>query len=275
MRIVDQNTNFLRRNSKMNFKKIVVSSAAAAAITAVGFSGQADAASNTHVSGVRNQFDAQDAQQAFNCLANFPGAENINFENGQWVIDFFNQFDFEQAAEQPGAEVVEEPEQAEEVVEEEAVEAPAPVEEEVQAEEEAPQEEAADSSAAEFSAEEQQMLDSVNKERESAGLSPLKADPELAEVARVKAQDMIDNNYFDHNSPTYGSPFQMMDQFGIEYRTAGENLAGNQTVEAAHQALMNSQGHRENILKADYTNVGIGIVDGGPYGKMFVQMFKG
>ncbi|WYP25310.1 CAP domain-containing protein [Alkalihalobacillus sp. FSL W8-0930] len=265
----------------MNFKKIVVSSAAAAAITAVGFLGQADAASNTHVSGPYViQFDAQDAQQAFNCLAKFPGAETINFENGQWVIDFFNQFDFEQAAEQPGAEVVEEPEQAEEVVEEEAVEAPAPVEEDVQAEEEAPQEEAApqedaDTDAAEFSAEEQQMLDSVNKERESVGLSPLKADPELAEVARVKAQDMIDNNYFDHNSPTYGSPFQMMDQFGIEYRTAGENLAGNQTVEAAHQALMNSQGHRENILKADYTNVGIGIVDGGPYGKMFVQMFKG
>lgn len=260
----------------MNFKKFVLSSAAAATITAVGFSGQADAASNhTYVGGPYViQFDAQDAQQAFNCLANFPGAQDINFEDGQWVIDFINQYDFEQAAEEPGAEVVEEPEQVEEQPAE-TPEAEVPVEE-AQPEEEAPQAEEADSDAsAEFSAEEQQMLDSVNQEREQQGLAPLKADPELAEVARVKAQDMIDNNYFDHNSPTYGSPFQMMDQFGIEYRTAGENLAGNQTVEAAHQALMNSQGHRENILKSDYTNVGIGIVDGGPYGKMFVQLFKG
>lgn len=67
----------------------------------------------------------------------------------------------------------------------------------------------------------------------------------------------------------------MMDQFGVSYNTAGENLAGNQTVEAAHTALMNSQGHRENILSGNYTEVGIGVVDGGPYGKMFVQLFKG
>lgn len=126
-----------------------------------------------------------------------------------------------------------------------------------------------------ISQEEQQMLDLVNQERSQRGLAPLKADLELTKVARVKAQDMIDNNYFSHQSPTYGSPFDMMSQFGIQYRTAGENLAGNQTVEAAHQALMNSQGHRENILKGDYTEVGIGVVDGGPYGKMFVQLFKG
>jgi uncharacterized protein YkwD len=86
---------------------------------------------------------------------------------------------------------------------------------------------------------------------------------------------MIDNNYFDHNSPTYGSPFDMLKQFGVEYKTAGENLAGNSSVDGAHTSLMNSQGHRENILKSDYTNVGIGVVDGGQYGKMFVQLFKG
>lgn len=129
--------------------------------------------------------------------------------------------------------------------------------------------------SAELTADEQQMLDLVNQERQKQGLPALKADPELTKVARVKAKDMIDNNYFDHNSPTYGSPFDMMKKFGVEYKTAGENLAGNSSVEGAHQNLMNSQGHRENILKSDYTNVGIGVVDGGQYGKMFVQLFKG
>lgn len=126
-----------------------------------------------------------------------------------------------------------------------------------------------------LTAEEQQMLNLVNAERQKQGLQPLQANLELTKVARVKAKDMIDNNYFSHQSPTYGSPFDMMKQFGISYRTAGENLAGNQTVEKAHNALMNSDGHRANILNANYTEVGIGIVAGGPYGKMFVQMFKG
>lgn len=126
-----------------------------------------------------------------------------------------------------------------------------------------------------LTAEEQQMLNLVNQERQSQGLQPLKANLELTKVARVKAKDMIANNYFSHQSPTYGSPFDMMKQFGISYRTAGENLAGNQTVQKAHTALMNSEGHRANILKPAFTEVGIGIVSGGPYGKMFVQMFKG
>lgn len=125
------------------------------------------------------------------------------------------------------------------------------------------------------SQEEQQMIDLVNEERAKRGLAPLKVNEELTKVARIKAQDMITNNYFSHQSPTYGSPFDMLNQFGISYRTAGENLAGNQTVEAAHQALMNSDGHRANILGQNYTEIGIGIVNGGPYGKMFVQLFKG
>ncbi|MFG6497001.1 CAP domain-containing protein [Fictibacillus sp. UD] len=153
-----------------------------------------------------------------------------------------------------------------------AAPAPAPQQEQTKAPaEEAPKAEA----GAELTAQEQQMLDLVNQEREKQGLPALKADPELTKVARVKAKDMIDNNYFDHNSPKYGSPFDMLKQFGVEYKTAGENLAGNSSVEGAHTSLMNSQGHRENILKSDYTNVGIGVVDGGQYGKMFVQMFKG
>jgi len=150
--------------------------------------------------------------------------------------------------------------------------APAPQQEQAKAPAEAaPKAEA----GAELTAQEQQMLDLVNQEREKQGLPALKADPELTKVARVKAKDMIDNNYFDHNSPTYGSPFDMMKKFGVEYNTAGENLAGNSSVDGAHTSLMNSQGHRENILKSEYTSVGIGVVDGGQYGKMFVQMFKG
>ncbi|BAU28684.1 putative YkwD family protein [Aneurinibacillus soli] len=126
-----------------------------------------------------------------------------------------------------------------------------------------------------LTADEQQMLDLVNKERTQRGLAPLKANLELTKLARLKAQDMIDKNYFSHQSPTYGSPFDMMNRFGVSYRTAGENIAGNSSVAAAHTALMNSEGHRANILNTAYTEVGIGIVNGGPYGKMFVQMFKG
>ncbi|EGL82540.1 Sporulation uncharacterized protein YkwD [Caldalkalibacillus thermarum TA2.A1] len=124
-----------------------------------------------------------------------------------------------------------------------------------------------------LSADEQKMVELVNQERQQRGLSPLKVDADLVKVARIKAQDMIDNNYFDHHSPTYGSPFDMLNHFGVEFRIAGENLAGNPSVEGAHQSLMNSEGHRANILNGQYGKVGIGIVDGGPYGKMFVQLF--
>jgi uncharacterized YkwD family protein len=124
-----------------------------------------------------------------------------------------------------------------------------------------------------LSADEQKMIDLVNAERAKQGLQPLIADLDLSKVARIKSQDMVDKNYFSHQSPTYGSPFDMMKQFGIVYTAAGENIACNQTVEKAHEALMNSTGHRANILSKDYTHIGIGIVDGGPCGKMFTQMF--
>ncbi|MFC5447325.1 CAP domain-containing protein [Paenibacillus aestuarii] len=128
-------------------------------------------------------------------------------------------------------------------------------------------------SAPNLTAEEQQMLDLVNQARASAGLPPLAVDPALVKTARLKSQDMVDNNYFSHESPTYGSPFDMMNKFGISYNSAGENIACNQTVQAAHEALMNSPGHRANILSKDYTHIGIGIVNGGSCGKMFTQQF--
>lgn len=117
------------------------------------------------------------------------------------------------------------------------------------------------------------MMGLVNAVRVKNGFSPLSGNTRLSKVARLKASDMIKNNYFNHNSPTYGSPFDMMKQYGISYRYAGENLAGATTVEIAHNNLMNSSGHRANILNASYKEIGIGVVNGGPYGKMFVQLF--
>lgn len=126
-----------------------------------------------------------------------------------------------------------------------------------------------------LTADEQQMFNLVNQERAKAGLPALKVDMTLVKLARLKAQDMIDKNYFDHTSPTYGSPFQMMSKHGVTYNYAGENLAGAPSVDIAHTNLMNSPGHRANILSPNYNYVGIGVKDGGPYGKMFVQEFVG
>lgn len=124
-------------------------------------------------------------------------------------------------------------------------------------------------------ADEQAMLNLINKERAAKGLKPLALDDKLTQIARMKAQDMIDKNYFSHQSPTYGSPFDMMKNNGITYRYAGENLAGAPDVNTAHTNLMNSPTHRANILSDKYTRVGIGVVSGGPYGKMYVQEFNG
>jgi uncharacterized YkwD family protein len=124
-----------------------------------------------------------------------------------------------------------------------------------------------------LSDDERRMIDLVNQERQQRGLGALQVDMDLVAAARTKAQDMVALNYFDHQSPTYGSPFDMMRRFGITYRAAGENLAGNQDVAAAHATLMESPGHRENILKGEYSRLGIGVVPGSQYGKIFVQLF--
>ena len=126
-----------------------------------------------------------------------------------------------------------------------------------------------------LSAEQSRMLELVNQERAKAGLHALKWDADLARVADLKAQDMVQNNYFSHTSPTYGSPFDMMRNFGIKYRTAGENLAGYNSVEGAHNGLMNSDGHRANILNSSFTHIGIGVQKSPRYGYVFVQMFIG
>ncbi|MBO8127800.1 MAG: hypothetical protein H0Z39_01160 [Peptococcaceae bacterium] len=126
-----------------------------------------------------------------------------------------------------------------------------------------------------LTADEAKMFELVNQERAKRGLAPLQVDPELVKLARLKAQDMVDKGYFAHYSPTYGSPFDMMRKFGVSYRYAGENLSGAPTVERAHTGLMNSPGHRANILSKNYTRAGIGVIEGSRYGKIWVQMFTG
>ncbi|MCI3919934.1 peptidoglycan-binding protein [Paenibacillus sp. TRM 82003] len=123
------------------------------------------------------------------------------------------------------------------------------------------------------SKDEAQMAALVNKARADAGLPPLTVHTDLSRVARYKSDDMAVNRYFSHDSPTYGSPFQMMTDFGVRYSSAGENIACNQTVDRAHTALMNSPGHRANIMSTDFTHIGIGIVSGGQCGAMYTQMF--
>ncbi|MDR4900772.1 CAP domain-containing protein [Bacillus mycoides] len=113
---------------------------------------------------------------------------------------------------------------------------------------------------------EQRVVELTNAERTKQGLSALQIDTELSKVARIKSEDMQKNNYFDHNSPTYGSPFDMMKKFGISYKSAGENIAqGQRTPEEVVQAWMNSAGHRANILNSGFTHIGVGYVESGNY----------
>lgn len=115
----------------------------------------------------------------------------------------------------------------------------------------------------------------INEQRTAAGLSALQIDNELQNVARIKANDMVDNNYFSHTSPTYGSPFDMIKNFGISYKTAGENIAGNSSNSKAVDAWMNSEGHKANILNKSYNYTGLAVVNSPKYGKIYVQMFIG
>jgi len=121
---------------------------------------------------------------------------------------------------------------------------------------------------------EAQMLELVNQERVQRGLSPLKADPEMTEVARAHSKDMFARGYFAHFTPEGKSPFDRMDAAHVQYTTAVENLALAHSLPIAHNGLMNSPGHRANILNPAYGRVGIGILDGGFYGLMVSQEFR-
>lgn len=108
-----------------------------------------------------------------------------------------------------------------------------------------------------------QVVNLVNQERAKAGLRPLTSNSVLTAMALDKAKDMYNNGYFDHTSPTYGSPFDMMSTYGIRYSYAGENIAkGQQTPEAVMNAWMNSTGHRQNILSPNFTQIGVAYYNG-------------
>ena len=126
-----------------------------------------------------------------------------------------------------------------------------------------------------LSTDEKEVFNLINNQRTQNGLSALKIDAEALNVARIKAKDLVDNNYFSHNSPIYDSPFDMLKSFKVSYKSAGENLAGNSTNSGAVNAWMNSSGHRANILNSSFNYTGIGVVSSPKYGKIYVQIFLG
>ncbi|HEX6715783.1 MAG TPA: CvpA family protein [Pyrinomonadaceae bacterium] len=121
---------------------------------------------------------------------------------------------------------------------------------------------------------EKRMLDLVNQDRIAAGLKPLAPDPELTEVARRHSADMFARGYFAHDTPEGISPFDRMHAANVHFTTAGENLALAPTIPVAHTGLMNSPGHRANILRPEFGRVGIGVMDGGMRGLMVSQEFR-
>ncbi|WP_078380356.1 CAP domain-containing protein [Sutcliffiella halmapala] len=151
--------------------------------------------------------------------------------------------------------------------------APAPQQPAPQQPAEKPSENKTEQTASAVSAFEKKVVELTNAERAKQGLAPLQLDSELSKVAKEKSNDMKQNNYFSHNSPKYGSPFDMMKQFGISYRTAGENIAmGQKSPEEVVNAWMNSSGHRANIMNGNFTHIGVGHVEAGNY---WTQMFIG
>lgn len=121
---------------------------------------------------------------------------------------------------------------------------------------------------------EDEVIRLVNAQRAKAGLQPLTKNWQLSRVARIKSQDMIDKKYFSHTSPTYGSPFTMMQNFGIRFSAAGENIAyGQRTPSEVMNAWMNSSGHRANILSPSYTQIGVGLAKDSRGVCYWTQMF--
>jgi uncharacterized protein YkwD len=120
---------------------------------------------------------------------------------------------------------------------------------------------------------ERQLFDLVNEERTPRGLAALVWDDRLVPVARAHSEEMFALKYFSHESPVNGSPFDRLKAAGITYTRAGENLAYAQSIAVAHRALMESPGHRENILRPEFTRIGIGVISAGVYGRMVTQLF--
>ncbi len=127
----------------------------------------------------------------------------------------------------------------------------------------------------ELSQEEQETLDLVNEYRKQNGLEALKPLARLQQTAKLKAKDLVKNEYFSHNSKQLGTPFEMLKSNQVYYDIAGENLAGNMTPKKAVESWINSKTHRENILEERFNYTGVCVIESPIYGKIFVQLFIG
>lgn len=132
-----------------------------------------------------------------------------------------------------------------------------------------------DLSQSNLTQDEYELLSLINTERKKNNLSALEIDEDLQNIARLKAQDLVDKNYFSHISPTYGTPFEMLKSNKISYKTASENIAGNPSISGAFESWMNSDSHKSNILSNDYNYTGLAVVDSISYGKIIVELFIG
>lgn len=126
-----------------------------------------------------------------------------------------------------------------------------------------------------LSVEEEEFLNKINDIRIKNNLPVLQIDDNVQNVARLKAQDLAENNYFSHTSNKYGTPFEMLSTSGVNYKTASENIAGNSTIDGAINSWMNSDSHKNNILSTDFNYTGIAVVHSNTYGKILVQFFIG
>lgn len=257
----------------MKKKNLLVSLAIAGAIYVSGSVGQASAA------GTYEQTSNQsNVYSKVVTISNADQLANVNYS--QLIEDILKkyriQYDWNVQQSQPAKPetVNPSPEKEKEPVQpvqEPVTTAPAPQPTEQQAKEETvKQEDQTNSALSQF---EQQVVTLTNQERAKHGLPELKVDLQLSKVARAKSKDMSDNNYFSHTSPTYGSPFDMMKQYGVTYRSAGENIAkGQRSPAEVVNAWMNSEGHRANILNESFTHIGVGYVENGNY---WTQQFIG
>ena len=126
-----------------------------------------------------------------------------------------------------------------------------------------------------LSDDEEKILSLINNERTKNNLAPLIIDKDLQNIARLKANDLVENNYFSHTSPVYGSPFEMLKNNSIKYKIASENIAGNSDIEKAVESWLKSPSHQKNILNNDYNFTGIGVANSLTYGKIIVEFFIG
>ncbi|MDD2627282.1 MAG: CAP domain-containing protein [Clostridia bacterium] len=122
---------------------------------------------------------------------------------------------------------------------------------------------------------EEYLLKLINDYRAKNGVKPLSFGVTLNKISKMKSDDMVQNDYFSHTSPKYGTPFEMMKNNGLNYKSAGENIAGNPSLDKAMDSWINSEGHRKNILSSSFNYIGIGITESPKYGNVIVTMFAG